>query len=121
MVRVETDKNSNGITSISRELEKPLKEEKNPEWAIEKRKLEHARDLRGIYSIDPSDDEYKDIIKNARRKLETSMAAAMPCKRAFPQASKRETVVSKTETNAKAPEAKTRFSCITEAHESKDK
>ena len=65
--------------------------------AIEKPKLEHARDLRGIYSIDPSDDEYKDIVKNARRKLETSEAAAMPCKRAFSQACIRETVVSKNE------------------------
>ena len=35
-------------------------------------KLEHARKLRGIYSIDPSDEEYKDIIKNAKRKLKTS-------------------------------------------------
>ena len=59
----------------------------------------------------------KNIIKNARRKLETSKAAAMPCNRAFSQACIRETVVSKTE-KAKASEAKTRFSCITEAHES---
>ena len=29
------------------------------EWAIENPKLEHARKLRGIYSIDPSDEEYK--------------------------------------------------------------
>ena len=41
----------------------------------------------------------------------------MPCKRAFPQACVRETVVSKTE-EAMASEAKTRFSCFTEAHES---
>ena len=40
------------------------------------------------------------------------MAAAMPCKRAFAQASIRETVVSKTAEEAKASEAKTRFSCI---------
>ena len=51
------------------------------EWAIEKPKLEHARDLRRIYSIDPSDEEYKDITKNARRKLKTPKAAAMPCKK----------------------------------------
>ena len=43
----------------------------------------------GICSIDPSDEECKDIIKSAK-------AAAMPCKRAFPQACMRETVVSKT-------------------------
>ena len=41
------------------------------QWTIEKPKLEHARKLRGMYSTDPSDEEYKDIIKNARRKLET--------------------------------------------------
>ena len=76
------------------------------EWAIEKPKLEHARKLRGIYSIDPSDEEYKDIIFKIkrRRKLETPKAAAMPCKIAFSQAC--------------TSEAKTRFDCITEAHES---
>ena len=65
-------------------------------WTIGKPKLEYARDLRGIYSIDPSDEEYKDIIKNVRRKLETPKAAAMPCKRAFSKACIQETVVSKT-------------------------
>ena len=63
------------------------------EWAIEKPKLERARDLRGISPIDPSDEKCGDIIENARRKLETSKAAAMPCERAFPQACIRETVV----------------------------
>ena len=40
----------------------PQRREKQ-KWAIEKPKLEHARKLRGIYSIDPSGEEYKDIIK----------------------------------------------------------
>ena len=44
------------------------------------------------------------------------MAAAVPCKRAFSQASIRETGVSKT-VKAKTS-AKTRFSCVAEAHES---
>ena len=61
------------------------------EWAIEKPKREYARNLRETYSIDPSDEKYKDDIKNARRKLETPVAAAMPCKRAFSQASIRDT------------------------------
>ena len=81
------------------------------EWAIEKPKLEYARNLRGIHSIDPSDEEYKDIIENARRKLETPKAAAMPCNRAFSQACIRATVVSKTKKNQG-------ISCITEAHKS---
>ena len=49
-------------------------------WAIEKPKLDNARRLQGIYFIDPEDMEYKEIIENARRKLETTMAPAMPCK-----------------------------------------
>ena len=36
--------------------------------------------LRGIYFIDPEDKEYNETIKNARKKLETSVAPAMPCK-----------------------------------------
>ena len=37
-------------------------------------KLENARRLRGIYFIDLEDKEFKEIIQNARRKLETPMA-----------------------------------------------
>ena len=35
---------------------------KKKELAIEKPKLERARELREFYSVDPSDEEYKDII-----------------------------------------------------------
>ena len=35
---------------------------KIPEWAIEKPKLQHARKLTGEYSVDPNDEERKDII-----------------------------------------------------------
>ena len=41
---------------------------------------QNARKLRGIYFIDPEDTEFKETIKNARKKLETSVAPAMPCK-----------------------------------------
>ena len=36
--------------------------------------------LRWIYFIDPEDTEFKETIKNARKKLETSIAFAMSCK-----------------------------------------
>ena len=36
-------------------------------WAIEKRKLDNARRLRGIYFIDPEDKEFKETIGNARK------------------------------------------------------
>ena len=49
-------------------------------WSNEKIHLENARKLRGIYFIDPEDEEFKETIKNARKKMETSIAPAMPCK-----------------------------------------
>ena len=58
---------------------KAAQRKEKQEWALEKPKLEYARSLRGIYSMDPSDEDYKDIVKNARRKFETPMAPAMPC------------------------------------------
>ena len=36
--------------------------------------------LRGTYFMDPDDGEFKDIMKNASRKLEVPMPAATPCK-----------------------------------------
>ena len=42
--------------------------------------LKNARKLREIYFIDPEDTEFKETIKNARKKLETSVAPAVPCK-----------------------------------------
>ena len=49
-------------------------------WSEEKLHLENARKLRGIYFIDLEDKEFTETIKNARKKLETSVAPAMPCK-----------------------------------------
>ena len=36
--------------------------------------------MSGIYFIDPKDKEFKETIKNARKKLEIPIALAMPCK-----------------------------------------
>ena len=47
-------------------------------WAIEKPKLENARQTRGIFFIEPEDEEFKH--ENFRGKLEIPMPAAMPCK-----------------------------------------
>ena len=49
-------------------------------WSREELHLDNARKLRGIYFIDPEDKEYKETIKNARKKLETLVAPVMPCK-----------------------------------------
>ena len=45
-------------------------------WSVEKPKLDNARRLRGIYFFDPEDKEFKETIKNARKKLETPVAPA---------------------------------------------
>ena len=42
--------------------------------AIGKPKLDNVRRLRGIYFIDPEDMKFKEIIENARRKLEARLA-----------------------------------------------
>ena len=45
----------------------PRKEKQK--WAFGKPKLDNARRLRGIFFIDPEDEEFKEIVKNARRML----------------------------------------------------
>ena len=75
-------------------------------WSSEKIHLENARKLRGIYFIDPEDKEFKETIKNARKKLETSVAPAMPCK------------IMKNCGSGASNKIKTKLSCILEAEES---
>ena len=58
---------------------KSAKLKERQKWSHEKRQLDNARKSRGIYFIDPEDKEFKET-KNARKKLETSVAPAMPCK-----------------------------------------
>ena len=79
-------------------------------WSNENPKLDNARRLRGIYFIDPEDKEFKETIENARKKLETPMAPAMPCKTS--KKSKHG------ETRGKTNDFKSKFACILEASES---
>ena len=59
---------------------KHAKLKEKQKWSEERVHLENARKLRGFYFIDPENTELKETIKNARKKLETSVAPAMPCK-----------------------------------------
>ena len=59
---------------------KNAKLKERQKWSNEKLHLENARKLRGIYFVDPEEKEFKETSKNARKKLETSVALAMPCK-----------------------------------------
>ena len=56
------------------------KRKEKQKWAVEKPKLENAWRLRGIFFIDPDDEEFKRTMKNVRRKLEIPMPIAMFCR-----------------------------------------
>ena len=56
------------------------KRKEKQKWAKEKPKLDNAKRSRGIYFVDSEDEEFKGIMKNARRKLKVPMPATMPCK-----------------------------------------
>ena len=85
---------------------KNAKLKKKQQWSEEKIHLDNARKLRGIYFIDPEDKEFKETIKNARKKLETSVAPAMPCK------------IMKNCGTGGSDKNKTKLACILEANES---
>ena len=59
---------------------KNAKLKEKQKWSHDKLHLDNARKLRGIWFIDSEDEMFKETIKNARKKLETSVALAMPCK-----------------------------------------
>ena len=75
-----------------------------------KPKLDNARKLRGIYFIDPEDKEFKETIKNARKKLEMPMAPAVPCKTSNNS--------QHWATRGKSNEIKSKLACLLEASES---
>ena len=77
-------------------------------WAVVKPKLDDARQMRGIFFIEPNDEEFKLTMKAARRKLEVPMPAAMPCK--IP-------IKSSGETHSIIGNRKTKYSCVVDADE----
>ena len=78
-------------------------------WAIEKPKLDNARQLRGVFFIEPNDEEFKLTMKAARRKLEVPMMpAAMSCKIQ---------IKSSVETHRNIGKRKTTHACVVDADE----
>ena len=86
---------------------KNAKLKEKQKWSNEKLHLENERKLRGIYFIDPEDKEFKETIKNARKKLETPIVPAMPCK-----------IMKKDCGSETSNKIKTKLACILEACES---
>ena len=86
---------------------KHAKLKEKQKWSEDKLHLENARKLQGIYFTDPEDKEFKETTKNARKKLETSVAPAMPCK-----------IMKRNCGSGAQNKAKTKLACILEADES---
>ena len=76
-------------------------------WAIEKPKLEKAKRLRGIFFIDPDDDEFKRAMIHARRKLEIP-TPQQQCLVDF-------NFISTGETCCTIGQHKTKYACVVEA------
>ena len=93
--------------TLGENWERNAKLKEKQKWSNEKLHLENARKLRGIYFIDLEDKEFKETIKNARKKLETPVAPAMPCK-----------IIKKNCGSGAPNKIKTRLACILEAGES---
>ena len=85
---------------------KHAKLKEKQKWSNEKIHLQNERKLRGIYFIDSDDTEFKETIKNARKKLETSVAPAMSCK------------IMKNCGSGASNKIKSKLACILEADES---
>ena len=64
--------------------------------------------MRGIFFIDPNDEELKLTMKSARRQLEVPMPAAMPCK--IP-------IKSSGETHRNIGNRKTKYACVVDVDE----
>ena len=94
---------------VWKDISEASKRKEKQKWAIEKPRLHNAGKLRGICLVDPAGEELKDIMKNARRKLEVPMPAAMPCK------TRREKY---RETCSVEKKCKTKFASVVEADES---
>ena len=92
---------------IWKPMGKNAKLKEKQKWSNEKLRLDNARKLRGIYFIDLEDKEFKETIKNSRKKLETSVAPAMPCK-----------IMKKNCGSGGSNKVKTKLACILEADES---
>ena len=87
---------------------KHAKLKENQKGSNEKLHLENARKFRGIHLIDLENKDFKETIKNARNKLETPVAPAMPYK-----------IIQSNENcgSGASNKIKTKLACILEASE----
>ena len=104
-----TSRPDNKWPDMWKHMSDAAKSKAKQKWAVEKPKLDNARQLRGIFFIEPDNEEFKHTMKNAGGKLEIPLPAAMPCK--TPAKCRRETCRS-------IGKHKTNYACIVDADES---
>ena len=75
-----TSRPDNVWTDMWKHVSDASKRTAKQKWAVKNPKFDNARQLRGISFTELEDEDFKDIMKNDRRKLEIPMLAAMPCK-----------------------------------------
>ena len=75
-----TSRPDNVWPDMWKHMSEAAKRKAKQKWIIEKPKLDNARQLRGIFFVEPDDEEFKHTMRNARRKLEIPMPVAMPRK-----------------------------------------
>ena len=95
---------------ICKAAQNPEKQER----AKEEPKFDNTRKLRGIYFFDPDDQDYKETLKHARRKLERPMDTATPCKKEIHTNNRKLAA----EVTASHMVPKNIYGCIVESHES---
>ena len=78
-------------------------------WAIEKPKLDNARKLRGIFFIEPEDEDFKNIMNERSQEVGSSDATSNALQK---------TINSGRETYCGIGKSKTKHACIVEADES---
>ena len=109
MVREETYEETNNLPDMWKFLSDAARKKAQQRWAIEKPELDNVRQLRGIFFIEPNDEEFKLTMKAARRKLEVPMPAAIPYKKP---------IKSRGETHRNIGKRKTKYACVDDADES---
>ena len=110
LTRKQTSSRPDGVwPDIWKLMSDAAKKKSKQRWAVEKPKLENARQWRGIFFIEPNDGEFKLTMKAARKKLEVPMPAAMPSKIA---------IKSSGETHRNIGKRTTKYACVLDADES---
>ena len=102
-----TSRHDNVWPDMWKHMSDASKRKAKQKWIIEKPNLDNARKLRGVFFIEPDDEEFKRTMKNARRNLD--IPTAMPCK--TPTNGRRET-------SRSIGKHKTNYACVVDADES---